>query len=80
MSLLLALGRCIWWPFLSVIPPRLLLTLFRYGQPVLIDRTIEYISEASEMTESSKNGNELVIAATIIYVGMAVSQIPSDLL
>jgi len=46
-----------------------------YSQPFLISRTISFVIEPT--TEASKDvGYELVAAAMLMYVGLAVSSTP----
>ncbi|ETS86194.1 hypothetical protein PFICI_00022 [Pestalotiopsis fici W106-1] len=71
-TLPMALLRCLRSPFLAAIPPRLLLVIFRYSQPILIHRSIQYATAGPEASEIS-NGYWLVVCAVVIYVGIAVS-------
>ncbi|KAM0810192.1 putative ABC transporter [Seiridium cardinale] len=59
-------------PFLGAILPRLFLTVFRYSQPLLIREAIRFLTAYS--TEAgSTDGFNIIAAAVIIYVGLAVS-------
>lgn len=51
--------------------PRLFLIVFRYSQPLLIKRSIKYVTTASAGT-SSTYGYWLIVSAVAIYVGLAV--------
>ncbi|KAI0127391.1 putative ABC transporter [Xylariales sp. AK1849] len=71
-SLPLALMRCLKTPFLAAIVPRLLLILFRYCQPPLINRSIKY-AMANPVGLQNYDGHWLVVSAVIIYCGIALS-------
>lgn len=64
--------RCLLQPFIAVIIPRLFLTTFRYGQPVLIRRAIRFVTEATTSENSSVAGYWIIITAIIVYIGLAV--------
>jgi hypothetical protein len=71
-SLLFAQVRCLWRPNLHVIIPRSLLTAFRYCQPLLISRTISYVSHDQPPLEGRNEAFRLILFTFIIYTGMAV--------
>ena len=71
MTLVCTLFRCMWTPFLQVIPYRLLLIVFKYSQPILIKQAIRYVSGGQRVGI----GTQVAIATPIIYVGLAVSVI-----
>lgn len=70
-SLPLALLRCLRSPFLDAVLPRLMLIVFRYSQPILINQSIKYAT-ANHDAQESYRGHWLVIMAVAIYVGIAV--------
>lgn len=54
--------------------PRLMVIAFRYSQPILINRTIRYVTvPATEIEERGATGFHLIVAAFVIYVGSGVS-------
>ncbi|KAH8194053.1 hypothetical protein TruAng_011783 [Truncatella angustata] len=59
-------------PFLLVVPPRIFLTTFRYSQPLLIREAIRYLG-AIHQQEVSVDSFNIIAAAVIIYVGLAIS-------
>lgn len=71
-SLLFALVKCLWWPFISVAPSRLVVVFFTYSQPVLINRIIKFMSDDDTAAEDTAYGHQLMIAAAIVYIGIAV--------
>jgi ATP-binding cassette subfamily C (CFTR/MRP) protein 1 len=53
---------------------RLAWIIFKYSQPVLINRTIRYVSEpVTEIEGRDMTGYYLILATFIIYVGAGVS-------
>jgi hypothetical protein len=56
-----------------MVPTRLALIGFTYGQTFLFTRAINYLSE-QEDTESANTGYGLIAATFIIYLGIAVSE------
>jgi ATP-binding cassette subfamily C (CFTR/MRP) protein 1 len=61
--------------------PRLMVIIFRYSQPILINNTIRYVTEpATEIDEWNVTGYQLILAALVIYVGSAVKLFVSFLL
>lgn len=54
--------------------PRLLMIAFRYSQPIFIKSTIKYVTEPSLTVQGRDDtGYYLILAALVIYVGLAVS-------
>ncbi|KAI1441069.1 ABC transporter [Annulohypoxylon stygium] len=72
MTLPGALLKCLLKPFLFAIPPRLFLTFFRYSQPIIIRQAIVFVT-ADKLTNQRWTGFSLVMAAFIVYVGLAIS-------
>jgi ATP-binding cassette, subfamily C (CFTR/MRP), member 1 len=71
-SLVWTCVKCLRWPLLSVVPPRLCLIGFNYAQPFLISRMISFVNQP----RASQNYNQslgLIAAAALIYTGVAVS-------
>jgi ATP-binding cassette, subfamily C (CFTR/MRP), member 1 len=55
--------------------PKLISAAFRFSQPVLINRTIAYVTEpVTEFGDGlqSLNGTQLIFAAIIVYSGTTV--------
>ncbi|CZS88754.1 related to multidrug resistance protein [Rhynchosporium graminicola] len=71
-SLPFALLKCVKSHFLAAILPRMFLTIFRYSQPILIQRSIRYIASYPKKTNSS-DGYWLLASAVGIYTGLAIS-------
>lgn len=71
-ALMRAQFKCLWWPNMVVIPPRLALTLLRCCQPLLISRTIKFVTNDLSPFETRNEGFRLLLAAFVIYTGMAV--------
>jgi hypothetical protein len=74
MTLPRVLLRTLLKPFLSAVLPRLFLTAFKYSQPVLIKEAIRFLTTA-RVEEDSRDGANLIIAAVVVYTGLAVSLI-----
>lgn len=74
MTLPRVLLRTLLKPFLSAVLPRLFLTAFKYSQPVLIKEAIRFLTTA-RVEEDSRDGSNLIIAAVVVYTGLAVSLI-----
>ncbi|KAI1414778.1 ABC transporter [Hypoxylon sp. FL1857] len=72
MTLPKVLLMCLTKPFLLAIPPRLFLTIFRYSQPIIIRQAIVYVS-SDKLSDQLWTGPSLVIAAVVVYVGLAIS-------
>ncbi|KAK5653329.1 hypothetical protein OQA88_9020 [Cercophora sp. LCS_1] len=70
-TLPLTLLRCLKPQFLSAIPPRLFLILFRYSQPILIRQSIRYVTTTT--SSSPNHGYWLIVSAITIYTGLALS-------
>lgn len=71
-----ALLTCLLAPFLSAIIPRICVILFRFAQPLLISRAIRFVTNSSAEKDDSQTGFWIIVAAAVIYVGMAVSLPP----
>ncbi len=71
-TLLWTLFKCLWRPNLDIVLPRILLTVVRYCQPLLISRTIAYISSDLPLLEDRNEAFRLILLTFIIYTGMAV--------
>ncbi|KAI1090683.1 ABC transporter [Rostrohypoxylon terebratum] len=74
MTLPIVLLKCLLRPFLVAIPPRLFLTFFRYSQPIIIQQAIVFVT-TDELAHQTWTGFSLVMAASIVYVGLAISTI-----
>ncbi|KAI1382387.1 ABC transporter [Hypoxylon crocopeplum] len=72
MTLPKVLLRCLRRPFLLAIPPRLFYTVFRYSQPLIIRQAIVYVT-SNKAESQTWSGHSLVIAAVVVYVGLAIS-------
>lgn len=59
-------------PFLAAIVPRIFVIVFRFAQLLLISRTIRFVTSFPS-EDDRLNGYWIVVAASIIYAGMAVS-------
>ncbi|ETS83153.1 hypothetical protein PFICI_05029 [Pestalotiopsis fici W106-1] len=59
-------------PFLGAVLPRLFLTAFKYSQPLLIREAIHFLT-TSRVKKESQDGTNLILAAIIVYTGLAVS-------
>ncbi|KAF4624351.1 hypothetical protein G7Y89_g13820 [Cudoniella acicularis] len=70
--LLLTIMRCLRWPLLAVVFPRLSLIALKFSGPLLISRTIKYVSEPVTMLGEDNTGQILIIAAIFIYTGIAI--------
>jgi ATP-binding cassette subfamily C (CFTR/MRP) protein 1 len=54
--------------------PRLMVIVFRYSQPILINSTIRYVAEpVTDSVGQEITGYYLILAAFVIYVGNGVS-------
>ncbi|KAI5206442.1 putative ABC transporter [Aureobasidium subglaciale] len=71
-SLPRACFRCLWTSIAAMIPTRLALVGFTYGQTFLFTRAINYLSQQKDATDKNI-GYGLIAATFIIYVGIAVS-------
>lgn len=63
---------CILRPFLMAIVPRVAVVIFRFAQALLISRAIRFVTQVSAASDQS-GAYWLVVEATVVYVGMAVS-------
>ncbi|KAI1209043.1 ABC transporter [Annulohypoxylon truncatum] len=72
MTLPRVLLKCLKRPFLFAIPPRLFLTFFRYSQPIIIRQAIIFVT-TDELRNQTWTGPGLVMAAIVIYAGLAIS-------
>ncbi|KAF2811591.1 putative multidrug resistance protein [Mytilinidion resinicola] len=73
-SLVWASIKCLRWPLLSVVLPRIALIGFNYAQPFLISRVISFVGQP----RASQNYNEslgLIAAAGLIYTGAAMTTV-----
>jgi ATP-binding cassette, subfamily C (CFTR/MRP), member 1 len=62
------------WPLLSAIFPRICLIGFKFAQPFLINRVIDYVGNKPDLEGSEKNtGYGLITSTALIYIGLAVS-------
>jgi hypothetical protein len=57
-------------PLLHAILPRLCYLVLYLAQPLLIKRAIEFVGDRSQ--NRSKEGQRLILATAVIYVGLAV--------
>lgn len=73
-SLPRACFRCLWISIAAMIPTRLALVGFTYGQTFLFTRAIDYLSH-EENAVNVNTGYGLVAATFIIYTGIAVSEV-----
>jgi ATP-binding cassette subfamily C (CFTR/MRP) protein 1 len=73
-SLPKACFRCLWTSVAAMIPTRLALVGFTYGQTFLFTRAINYLSQEKD-TDSTNTGYGLIAATFIIYLGIAVSDV-----
>lgn len=72
LSLPLAVVRAYSWEILAGVPFRIALIALSYSQPFIISRAISFVVEP--VTEASEDvGIELIGAAVLVYVGLAVS-------
>ncbi|KAI4853346.1 putative ABC transporter [Aureobasidium sp. EXF-8845] len=71
-SLPKACFQCLWISIAAMIPTRLALVAFTYGQTFLFTRAINYLSQEKD-TNSTNTGYGLIAATFIIYLGIAVS-------
>lgn len=71
----MVLLKCLMIPFLSAVIPRIFMIVFRFAQPLLISRAIRFVTASSVEDDNSQTGAWIVVAAAIVYSGMAVSYI-----
>jgi ATP-binding cassette subfamily C (CFTR/MRP) protein 1 len=72
-SLPRACFRCFWTSIAAMIPTRLALVGFTYGQTFLFTRAIDFLIQHKDKTNAN-TGYGLIAATFIIYVGIAVSE------
>jgi hypothetical protein len=72
-TLLSAQFKLLWRPNLQIVVPRLFWTACRYCQPILITRTISYVSNDLPPLENRNEAFRLILFAFVIYTGMPVS-------
>jgi hypothetical protein len=70
-TLPLALLKCAKQPFIAAVIPRIFLIIFRYSQPILIKKSINFVMFPTGA--GSNYGYWLVLSAVVIYTGLAVS-------
>lgn len=71
-SLALAMMRSIKWPVVAVLFPRLCLTGFRFSQPLLLNRIVDFVGQP-DSKEKMNIGYGLLGATALVYLGNAVS-------
>lgn len=59
------------WSFLKPVFPRLLLTVFKFSQPLLINRVIKFVSEPRN-EDSDGIGKGLIAAIALVSLGVSV--------
>lgn len=67
------LAKCLKGVLLSPILPRLSLILFTYLQPIFIGVAIKFVNGTPDTILSTNSGLRLLLFATIVYMGLAVS-------
>jgi ATP-binding cassette subfamily C (CFTR/MRP) protein 1 len=65
--------HCFWISIAAMIPTRLALVGFTYGQTFLFTRAINFLSQHKD-TNSANTGYGLIAATFVIYIGIAVSE------
>lgn len=65
--------RALLFQTLIAVPPRLALTGFKFAQPFLIQRIIDFVGSSTQSQFDTEIARGLVGATAIIYVGIAVS-------
>ncbi|PVH75176.1 ABC transporter [Cadophora sp. DSE1049] len=73
-TLLFCQFKLLWRPNLRIIFPRMLFTAFRYCQPLLVARTIAYVTDDLPPFENRNEGFRLLLFAFVVYMGMAVAK------
>jgi len=71
-DLLFCLIQSLKFPILLGVFPRICLSGFKFAQPFLIHRVINYVS-AEDHLETKNSGYGLIGATAIIYIGISVS-------
>lgn len=69
-DLVLSLLRCLVWPLVLPVIPRLILIAFKFSQPFLVERVTEYIGNQNAADDV---GYGLIGAYGLVYTGLAVS-------
>ena len=72
-ALLFALLRCFKLRLTVAAIPRLAAIGFTYSQPFLVNRVIDFVGDESS-TVSLKDGNGLIGATALVYIGVTVRQ------
>ncbi|KEQ69415.1 P-loop containing nucleoside triphosphate hydrolase protein [Aureobasidium namibiae CBS 147.97] len=72
-DLALSLFRCLMWPLLIPITPRLILIAFKFSQPFLVQRVTEYVSNNNAVNDDDI-GFGLIGAYGLVYIGLAISK------
>ncbi len=65
---------CLTSPILAAVGPRLALIAFRFGQPLLVSRSIRFILGQTRNQDDlyARQGYWIVLATLAIYLGLAV--------
>lgn len=71
-TLPLVLYQCLSSPLWAATAPRAFLVLFRYSQPILIRRTIRFVSQLNEKEDDTAEAFWIMVFATLVYIGLAV--------
>ncbi|RAQ56523.1 ABC transporter [Aspergillus flavus] len=73
LALLCATCKAIRWPLISAILPRLCLIGFKFAQPFLLNRAVNYVAElqANPSNVHKGIGYGLIGSAALIYLGLA---------
>lgn len=66
------------WPLVSAIVPRLMLSAFTFCQPFLIQAAVSHLGSDVTEEDHERFGQALVGAFALVYLGIAVSQVPVD--
>ena len=65
--------RCLMKPFMAPLIPRVLYTVTRCCQPILIGEAIKFVSnEETKQADSGCRGGWILVAAVVIYFGITV--------
>ena len=74
LELPIVLCKALWWPFLSMMPPRIVLIGLTFAQPFLIQRVLSLLAE--DDTHQTRNmGYGLIGATALIYLGLAICRL-----
>ncbi|KAH8658409.1 hypothetical protein BX600DRAFT_469082 [Xylariales sp. PMI_506] len=71
-TMFIAWFRCFSGSLLAAAIPRMFLVVFLYAQPILINRTIQYVTQPATEDADDKTGKHLIIAAIVIYSATAI--------